>query len=146
MDGGGPLWRASKSHPVTVLAGLKNKLGPGVQVTYVAGPLPTRDFPSMMDAIMGAKTVAAAHARLRLPSWMAKAKAAAADADIVIAVLGEARLHEQRSGLTRHAGFARHSGADAGGRGLYRQAGRAGAGERPPARYSLGCGARSCDS
>jgi beta-glucosidase len=77
-----------KSHPVTVLAGLKNKLGAGAQITYVAGPIPTRQFPSLFDAIQGKKpgqppTAAA------IADWLAKTKAAAADADVVVAVLGE---------------------------------------------------------
>ena len=46
---------ASKSHPVTVLAGLKEKLGPNVQVTYVAGATPTREYPSMIDTLLGTK-------------------------------------------------------------------------------------------
>ena len=47
---------ASKSHPVTVLAGLKEKLGPNVQVTYVAGATPTREYPSMIDPSLGQKS------------------------------------------------------------------------------------------
>src|SRR5580704_8596939 len=41
---------SSKSHPVTILAGLKSKLGPNAQVNYVPGVAPTRNYPSMMDA------------------------------------------------------------------------------------------------
>ena len=80
---------ASKSRPVTILAGLKNKLGPNVQVNYVAGAAPTREYPSMMDAFTGAKNPPPPTAT-EVADWLAKAKAAAADSDVVIAVLGEA--------------------------------------------------------
>ncbi|HTA80873.1 MAG TPA: beta-glucosidase BglX [Terracidiphilus sp.] len=78
-----------KSHPVTVLAGIKNKLGPDAQVTYVAGPQMGRLYPSMLDLITGKKPVPPATAE-EAADWIAKAKAAAADADVVVAVLGEA--------------------------------------------------------
>ena len=81
---GGP----GKSHPVTVLAGLKSKLGPDVAIDYVPGPVPTREFPSFMDAFFGTKPVPAPTAA-EVADWLAKAKAAAADSDLVIAVLGE---------------------------------------------------------
>ena len=79
---------ASKSHPVTVLAGLKNKLGPNAQINYVPGATPAREYPSMMDAFTGAKTPPPPTAA-EIADWIAKAKAAAADSDIVVAVLGE---------------------------------------------------------
>ena len=81
---GGP----SKSHPVTVLAGLKNKLGPNVQINYVPGVAPQREYPSMIDAMTGVKPAPPATAA-EVTDWLAKAKAAAADSDLVIAVLGE---------------------------------------------------------
>ncbi len=81
---GGP----GKSHPVTVLAGLKNKLGPNVEIDYVPGPAPTRMYPSMMDAFFGGKMVAPP-TPAEVADWLAKTKAAAADSDVVIAVLGE---------------------------------------------------------
>jgi beta-glucosidase len=77
-----------KSHPVTVLAGIKNKLGPDVQVTYVAGPPMARLYPSLFDMISGARPPAPPTAE-EVTDWLAKTKAAAADADEVIAVLGE---------------------------------------------------------
>jgi beta-glucosidase len=77
-----------KSHPVTALAGLKKKLGTGAQVTYVAGPVPTRQFPSLFDAIQGKKP-APPPTPAEITDWLAKTKAAAADADVIIAVLGE---------------------------------------------------------
>jgi beta-glucosidase len=79
---------ASKSHPVTVLAGLKEKLGPNVQVTYVAGATPTREYPSMIDTLLGTKIPPPATAE-EVADWIVKVKAAARDSDLVIAVLGE---------------------------------------------------------
>ena len=81
---GGP----GKSHPVTVLAGLKNKLGPNAQIDYVPGSVPTREYPGMMDAVFGVKPLAPP-TPAEVADWLAKAKAAAADSDVVIAVLGE---------------------------------------------------------
>jgi beta-glucosidase len=80
---------ARKSHPVTVLAGIKSKLGPAAQVTYVAGPQVGRLYPSMLDLITGKKPIPPPTAD-EAADWIAKAKAAAADADLVVAVLGEA--------------------------------------------------------
>ena len=77
-----------KSHPVTVLAGIKNKVGPDAEVTYVAGPPMARLYPSLFDRISGAKPAPAPTAD-EVADWLTKAKAAAADADIVVAVLGE---------------------------------------------------------
>ena len=76
-----------KSHPVTILAGLKNKL-PGAQITFVAGPAPTREFPSLFDNIQGKKMQPPPTAA-EVAEWLAKTKAAAANADVIIAVLGE---------------------------------------------------------
>ncbi len=76
-----------KSHPVTVLAALKNRL-PDAQITFVPGPLPTREFPSLFDAIQGKKPQPAPTAA-EIAEALEKAKAAAADADVVIAVMGE---------------------------------------------------------
>jgi beta-glucosidase len=81
---GGP----GKSHPVSVLEGIKNKLGPGVEVDYVPGSIPTREYPSMMDSFTGAKPILPPTAA-EMAEWLAKVKAAAADSDVVIAVLGE---------------------------------------------------------
>jgi beta-glucosidase len=77
-----------KSHPVTVLAGIKNKLGPNAQVTLVAGPMPARLYPGFMDAFSGRKP-APPPTPEEIADWIAKAKAAAANADVVVAVMGE---------------------------------------------------------
>ncbi|HEY1577368.1 MAG TPA: beta-glucosidase BglX [Terracidiphilus sp.] len=79
---------ASKSHPVTILAGLKNKLGSSAEINYVAGPTPTRLYPSMLDTITGVKQEPPS-TEAQIAEAIAKTKAAAAEADVVIAVLGE---------------------------------------------------------
>jgi beta-glucosidase len=78
----------SKSHAVTVLAGLKNKLGPDAQVNYVAGPAFSRNYLGLIDQMMGNKVIPPPTAA-ETAEWLKKAKAAAADADVVVAVLGE---------------------------------------------------------
>jgi beta-glucosidase len=78
----------SKNHPVTVLAGIKNKLGPNVQVDYVPGATPARVYPSMIDTLTGAKPVPVP-TEAEVADWIVRAKAAAANSDVVIAVLGE---------------------------------------------------------
>jgi len=79
---------SGKSHPVTVLSGLKNKLGPNVQVNYVAGVTPAREYPSMIDSFLGTKLPPPPTAA-EVADWIAKAKTAATDSNLVIAVLGE---------------------------------------------------------
>src|SRR5208282_3878086 len=64
---GGP----GKSHPVTVLAGIKNKLGPDAQVTYVAGPPMARLYPSLFDLISGTKPAPPPTAE-EVSDWLAK--------------------------------------------------------------------------
>jgi beta-glucosidase len=79
---------ASKSHPVSVLAGLKARLGPDTQFTYVPGPPLSRIYPSVFDLMSGTKPSPPA-TPAEVADWVAKAKAAATDADVVVAVLGE---------------------------------------------------------
>ena len=79
---------STKSHPVTVLAGLHNRLGVGVEINYVPGPMPARVFPSLFDAISGNKPQPAP-SEAEIAATLAKTKAAASAADVVIAVLGE---------------------------------------------------------
>lgn len=86
----------SKSHPVTVLAGLKNRLGSGVEIDYVAGPSPVRLFPSLFDTISGTKPPPPP-TEAEIAASVAKAKAAAAGADVVIAVLGETAVMSSES-------------------------------------------------
>ncbi len=77
-----------KSHPVTVLAGIKNKLGPNAQVTFVPGPTPERVYPGLLDTLSGRKPVPAP-TPAEIADWIAKAKSAASEADMVVAVMGE---------------------------------------------------------
>ncbi|GGH01091.1 beta-glucosidase BglX [Silvibacterium dinghuense] len=75
---------------VTVLEGLKNKLGPGADVLYEQGVQIRRKYPSMFDALFGVKPE---------PEWPASeakqhldnAVRAARESDIVVLVLGEAQ-------------------------------------------------------
>jgi beta-glucosidase len=79
---------AGKSHPVTVLAGIKNKLGPDVEVSFVPGAVPSRVYPNMLDNITGNMPQPPPTVD-EVADWLAKAKAAAAESDVVIAVMGE---------------------------------------------------------
>jgi beta-glucosidase len=78
----------SKGHPVTVLAGIKNKLGSSAQITSVAGPILQREYPSMFDVMKGLKPQPAPSSS-QIAETLAKVKSAAAHADVVVAVLGE---------------------------------------------------------
>lgn len=81
---GGP----GKSHPVTVLAGIKARLGADAQVTYVDGPKLSKVYPGLLDTLVGNKPAPPPTAE-ETAAWAAKAKAAAVDADLVVAVMGE---------------------------------------------------------
>ncbi len=50
-----------KSHPVTILAGLKNKL-PAAEIGYVSGPSPSREFPGPVRNDHGQEATTPAHA------------------------------------------------------------------------------------
>ena len=78
----------SKSHPVTVLAGIKNRLGADAQVTLVPGPQPAKMYAGMLDQFTGTKPTPPLTPQ-EISEWIAKAKAAAAAADVVVAVMGE---------------------------------------------------------
>jgi len=78
----------SKSHPVTVLAGIRNRLGSDAQITLVAGPQPSKVYIGMLDQFTGAKPSPPPTPQETV-DWIAKARAAAADADLVVAVMGE---------------------------------------------------------
>lgn len=82
---------STKSHPITVLAGLHNKLGPGIEIDYVPGPMPARVFPSLFDQIAGTKPQLPP-SESQVAETLSKVKAAASGADVVIAVLGETAL------------------------------------------------------
>jgi beta-glucosidase len=80
--------RGPDAPAVTVLAALKNRLGPEARITYVPGPAMSKVFTGLVDLFLG-------HAPTPPPTpaevadWQAKAKAAADQADLVIAVIGE---------------------------------------------------------
>ena len=80
--------QGSKSHPVSVYAGIKDKLGPNAEVTLVSGPVPSRIYPGLLDQMAGRKMTPPPTAAETV-DWIAKTKAAAEDADLVIAVMGE---------------------------------------------------------
>ncbi len=77
----------SKSHPVTVLAGLKSRL-PQAQISLVSGPELSRVYPGLLDQLAGKKILPPPTPE-ETATWIAKVKAAASDADLVIAVMGE---------------------------------------------------------
>ncbi|HEY0702774.1 MAG TPA: beta-glucosidase BglX [Candidatus Acidoferrales bacterium] len=85
----GLLGGGTKAHVVSVAEGLKDKLGPGVQITVVSGPVLTRTYPSAIDQLLGIKPPTPA-----TPAELQKATddavAAAKQSDAVIAVMGEA--------------------------------------------------------
>src|SRR6202041_1949986 len=78
----------SKSHPVTVISGIKNKLAADAQITLVTGALPSKVYLGMLDQVTGTKPIPPPTPQ-ETADWIAKAKAAAEDADVVVAVLGE---------------------------------------------------------
>ena len=78
----------SKSHPVTVLNGIKNKLPSDAQVTLVTGAQPSKVYAGMLDEVTGTKQIPPPTPQ-ETADWIAKARTAAEDADVVVAVLGE---------------------------------------------------------
>ena len=92
MEGGWTvegLFGNSKSHPVSVAEGIRNKLGPGAQIEVVGGPALQRKYPAMLDEIQKKKPQPAPTAE-EVKQWQEKAVAAARRAELVIAVMGEA--------------------------------------------------------
>lgn len=77
-----------KSHPVTVLAGIKSKLGSSAHVGYVGGPMPQREYPPLLAQLTGKKPQPAPTSA-EIADTLAEVKSAANEADVVIAVLGE---------------------------------------------------------
>jgi beta-glucosidase len=80
---------APKSHVVTVEEGLRNKLGPDVQITVVSGPKLQRQYPSLIDDLQGKKPKPAP-TPAEVEESLRKAVDAAKHSDFVIAVMGEA--------------------------------------------------------
>jgi len=79
----------TKSHPVTILAGIKGKVGSSAQITYVSGPTPQRVFPSMIDVLSAAPPLPPPPSQAEIDDALREVKSAAASADLIIAVLGE---------------------------------------------------------
>jgi len=73
---------------VTVQAAIRNRLGPDARVTYIAGPAVSKVFPGMVDAFLGHAS-APPPTPTEVAEWETKAKSAAEQADLVIAVVGE---------------------------------------------------------
>jgi beta-glucosidase len=92
MTGGatpaGMFGQGKDASAVTVLAALKDRLGPQAQISYVPGPAMSKTFPSFFDAFLGHPPTPPPSAA-EIADWIAKAKAAADSADLVIAVVGE---------------------------------------------------------
>lgn len=80
-----------KSHPVSIAEGLKSKLGTGTQIEVVAGLMPQRKYPSLFDTILEKKPEPEPTAT-EVQKVIGKSVAAARNADVVIAVLGETPL------------------------------------------------------
>jgi beta-glucosidase len=92
MEGGWTvegLFGESKSHPVSVVDGIRNRLGPGAKIEVVSGPALQRKYPGLIDQIQKKKPQPAPTPD-ELKRWREKAVAAASRADVVIAVMGEA--------------------------------------------------------
>lgn len=90
------------THPVTVLAGLKHKLGTDAQVTYVASPaLPMVDSTSY--GTFRREIPSPAPTSVEISASLERVKVAAESADVVIAVMGElanmSSEHESRATL-----------------------------------------------
>jgi beta-glucosidase len=78
----------SKSHPISVSDGLKNKLGASAEIEVVPGLRPQRNYPSIIEVLTGKKT-APEPSEAEMKTAIDDAVAAAKRADVVIAVLGE---------------------------------------------------------
>jgi beta-glucosidase len=84
----GVFLRTQDPPAVTVLAALKNRLATTGSVTYVGGPAMSKRFPSMFDALLG-HSPAPPPTAAEIADWQTKARTAADQADLVIAVVGE---------------------------------------------------------
>jgi beta-glucosidase len=93
MEGGwtveGLFGGKSKGHPVSLVAGIRNKLGTDAQIEVVAGAALQRKYPSLLDQFSGKKNPPPA-TEAELKNWRHQAVAAASRADVVVAAMGEA--------------------------------------------------------
>ena len=93
MEGGwtveGLFGGESKGHPVSLVAGIRNKLGPDAQIEVASGAALQRKYPSLLDQFSGKKYPPPA-TEAELKNWRDQAVAAASRADVVVAAMGEA--------------------------------------------------------
>ncbi|MFL5615147.1 MAG: beta-glucosidase BglX [Gemmatimonadaceae bacterium] len=80
--------RTSDVPAVTVLSALKSRLGAEARITYVGGPAMSKVYPGLLDMFLGNKP-GPAPTPTEVADWTSKAKTAAEQADLVIAVVGE---------------------------------------------------------
>ena len=83
--------RTPDAPAVTVLAALRNRLGAEARLNYVAGPRMSKVYMGLMDMFMGTKPEPPP-TPAEVADWQTKAKAAADQADVIIAVVGEPAL------------------------------------------------------
>ena len=129
---------------VTVLEGIRAKLGPDAKIAYAKGPEIKRAIPSFFDDFPGAPKP--------IPQTPEQAEAAfqeaietARGADRVLMVLGETAQMAGEAASRASLVAARTPGGAAAGRGRARQARRAGADQRPAAGDRVGRGERAGD-
>ena len=78
-----------KSHTVTIVEGLRNKLGAGAQIETVAGPDLSRQIVAQFVADPNGKAPKHELRDADIKEWQDKAVAAANRADVVVAAMGE---------------------------------------------------------
>jgi beta-glucosidase len=84
----GAFTRVEKHSATTVLAALRARLSASAQVDYVAGPGLSRVFRSAFENAVGYPSAPAPSAA-EIDQWLTKTRDAAANAEVVIAVVGE---------------------------------------------------------
>jgi beta-glucosidase len=94
---GGAFTRVEKYSPVSVLAALRARLGPDEQISYVPGPALARDTRSTFEVAVGYPAVRKP-TPAEVDEWLEKTRAAASNADVVIAVLGETAFMDGEEG------------------------------------------------
>jgi beta-glucosidase len=122
---------------VTVLDGLRRKVGDRIRVDHASGVRPAqRTFPSMFDMFGGnapgiRRVRRRRRAAARASTWPVTPTSRWWSPGVA--------EHDRRGGLAFLAGAARASAESAPGRGRHRHTGRPARDERPPAGPALGC-------
>lgn len=93
----GAFTRVEKYSTVTVLSALRSRLGTDARISYVPGPGLSRVYRSAFEQAVG-YPVAEPPTEQQIGDWFERTKAAALDADVVIAVVGEAALMSGEEG------------------------------------------------